>query len=89
MKIPASKQEMQMVCDSVNELHESMKRSAEIAKKTINMLRDNFLSIDEEFRKKLEKENVKIDAAMWQMNVIMYQMQDHKERAVSEQEFEF
>jgi hypothetical protein len=89
MKIPASKQEVQMICDSTNELRESMRKSAEMAEKTIEMLKENFLSIDENLRKKLDAENVRINSAMWEMNVILYKMQDYGERVVSEETFEF
>ena len=78
-----------MICDSTNELRESMRKSAEMAEKTIEMLKENFLSIDENLRKKLDTENARINSAMWEMNVILYKMQDYKERVVSEEAFEF
>lgn len=78
-----------MICDSTNELRESMRKSAEMAEKTIEMLKENFLSIDENLRKKLDAENARINSAMWEMNVILYKMQDYKERVVSEEAFEF
>lgn len=78
-----------MICDSTNELRESMRKSAEMAEKTIEMLKENFLSIDENLRKKLDAENARINSAMWEMNVILYKMQDYGERVVSEETFEF
>jgi hypothetical protein len=60
-----------------------------MAEKTIEMLKENFLSIDENLRKKLDAENVRINSAMWEMNVILYKMQDYGERVVSEETFEF
>ena len=52
----------------------------------ISLLNDNFLAIDKEYKKELSKEYDKIGAAMWQTNIALHKMLQHKERIVSKEE---
>ncbi len=81
--IPASEQEKKLVHDKMNELKESLARSADLAEALISLLNENFLAIDKEYKKELNKDVDKIGAAMWQANISLHKMIQHKSRIIS------
>lgn len=83
---PASDDEKQLVKDAIEKLRDSLAKSADLAESLISLLNDNFLAIDKEYKKELSKEYDKIGAAMWQTNIALHKMLQHKERIVSKEE---
>lgn len=83
---PASDDEKQLVKDAIEKLRDSLAESADLAESLISLLNDNFLAIDKEYKKELSKEYDKIGAAMWQTNIALHKMLQHKERIVSKEE---
>ena len=84
--IPASEQEKSLVHEKMSELKESLARSADLAEALISSLNENFLAIDKEYRKELMKEYEKIGSAMWQANMSLHKMLQHKSRIIGTSE---
>jgi hypothetical protein len=83
MKIPPSEKELNSVHEKIQELKTALCNAANLSEDLIEFLNDNFLALDDECKKNLTIESVKIGSAMWQINVQQYKMQEHRERIVS------
>ena len=81
--IPASDNEKEIVHKAMSDLTESLARSADLAGDLISLLDENFLAIDKEYKKQLTKEYDKIGAAMWQTNLALHKMMQHKQRIIA------
>lgn len=84
--IPASDQEKKLVHQKMNELKESLAKSADLAEALISLLDENFLAIDKEYKKELTRDYTKIGAAMWQVNISLHKMLQHKSRIIGTDE---
>lgn len=80
--IPASESEKKAVHEAMNELRESLTRSADLAEALISLLNENFLAIDKNYKMQLTKEYDKIGAAMWQTNICLHKMMQHQQRII-------
>lgn len=83
MKIPPSEKELNSVHAKIQELKAALSNAANLSEDLIEFLNDNFLALDNECKKVLTIENIKIGSAMWQINVQQYKMQEYRERIVS------
>jgi ABC-type nitrate/sulfonate/bicarbonate transport system ATPase subunit len=72
----------------MGDLRESLARSADFAETLISLLDENFLAIDAEYKKQLTREYQKIGAAMWETNIALHKMMQHKQRIISPEQSE-
>lgn len=82
-EIRASEQEKKLVREKMSELLNSLSESASLAEELISLLDENFLAVDNEYRKQMEKEYQKIGSALWQVNVSLYKMLQQKSRIIA------
>jgi ABC-type Fe3+/spermidine/putrescine transport system ATPase subunit len=85
---PASDNEKEIVHKAMSDLRESLARSADFAETLISLLDENFLAIDAEYKKQLTREYQKIGAAMWETNIALHKMMQHKQRIISPEQSE-
>jgi hypothetical protein len=81
--IPASKEEKRLVHESMGKLKNKLLECSELAKEMIAMLEENYLAIDQEYKKQLSRETETIMCVMWKLNIRLYKMQDQKTRIIS------
>jgi hypothetical protein len=83
LDLPASKEEADKVHEAMNRLQNSLEQSSLIAQEVTELLTENFLAIDEEYKKSLRSDAMKIDVAIWRMNVILHEMRNYQSRIIS------
>lgn len=86
MKIPPSKEELKAVRDSVRQLEIAMCQAAILSANLIEILEDNFLAIDKNYKKQILIHEEKIMSNLWKLNIVLCKMNDFKERIISSEE---
>lgn len=89
IQIAATEQEKQLVYESVNKLKEKLRECSALAKELLQALDENYLAIDNKYKKEISKETETIMCVMWQLNIRLFKMSDQKSRIVSPEIFEF
>lgn len=87
--LPASQKETNEVRNAIEELRASLAQSSALAEKALETMRENYVAIDCEYRKELLAASRGIDAALFQMNMSLYKMKQHKERIITAEKFDF
>jgi hypothetical protein len=82
--IPPSQKETDAVRLAMSELKESLEKSSRLSQALVAMLSENFLAIDESYRKELFNASAGIDVALWDMNVALHKMRNHQSRIISD-----
>lgn len=86
MQFPASDEEKQIVHQNIAELVESLAKSANLASDLVALLNENFLAINQEYRKEIIAGAAKIDTCLWHLNLQIYNMSKNKERIIGKPE---
>lgn len=72
--------------DSVRELEIAMCQAATLSANLIEILEDNFLAIDKNYRKQILIHEEKIMSNLWKLNIVLCKMNNFKERIISSEE---
>jgi len=83
MQFPASDKEKQLVHLSVCKLKEKLEAAAESAKELEDLLLDNHLAINKEYKKLLLENMTELDSFAWRLSVQTARMNNRKERIIS------
>jgi organic radical activating enzyme len=83
MQFPASDKEKQLVYLSVYKLKEKLEAAAESAKDLEDLLLDNHLAINKEYKKLLLENMTELDSFAWRLSVQTARMNNRKERIIS------
>lgn len=83
MQFPASDKEKQLVYLSVCKLKEKLEAAAESAKDLEDLLLDNHLAINKEYKKLLLENMTELDSFAWRLSVQTARMNNRKERIIS------
>lgn len=82
----ASDDEKLLIANAISSLKESLAESANLAESLISLLNDNYLAIDKGYKRELADEYTRIGSALWQLNLVLHRMMQHKERIISKDE---
>jgi len=83
MQFPASDKEKQLVHLFVCKLKEKLEAAAESAKDLEDLLLDNHLAINKEYKKLLLENMTELDSFAWRLSVQTARMNNRKERIIS------
>lgn len=82
MQFPASDKEKQLVHLSACKLKEKLEAAAESARNLEDLLLDNHLAVDKEYRKLLLENMTELDSFAWRLSVQTARMNNRKERII-------
>lgn len=83
MQFPPSEKEKALVLESISKLESKLAEAASQMEELMEVLTDNFLAVNKEHTKEIDKQITKITSGSWNLNVQLYKLnQDYKERVV-------
>ena len=82
MQFPASDKEKQLVHLSTCKLKQKLEAAAQSAVELENLLLENHLAIDKEYRKLLLENMTELDSFAWRLSVQAARMNNRKERII-------
>lgn len=81
-KIPASESEQSSVCEAAEKTVESFCVAADCIQDFVGLLESDFLGVDKEYKKQLDREFTRLSAAMWRLRIAQYKTLENQERVV-------
>lgn len=85
MNFPASEREIQTVRNLMNLCEESLQNAEITLDGLCGYLDDNYLAIDSEYKKKLDKEITVIESKMWALKIMLVKMRNNPERIIKKE----
>jgi HD superfamily phosphohydrolase YqeK len=83
MQFPASDQEKQLVYQTADELMRHLESAGQSATDLAGLLHENFLALDEQYRKHIFAALTKIDAEAWRTKIQKVNVRNQPERIIS------
>lgn len=85
MNFPASKKEVEFVNNTVIECRDCLARAAAEIAELHSYLDENYLAIDKECKKLLDKEITAIESKMWALKIMLVKMHNNPERIIKKE----
>ena len=83
MQFPPSEKEKALILESINKLESKLAEAVLQMEELMEALSDNFLAVDKEHTKAIDKHITKIMSNSWKVNVQLYKLkQSYKERVI-------
>lgn len=85
MNFPASEREIQTVRNLMNLCEESIQNAGITLDGLHGYLDDNYLAIDSEYKRELDKEITVIESKMWALKIMLVKMRNNPERIIKKE----
>ena len=85
MNFPASTKEIEFVNHAMIACRYCLSRAADEIAELHSYLDDNYLAIDSEYKRELDKEITVIESKMWALKIMLVKMRNNPERIIKKE----